>query len=608
MKRVLAAILAAALLTSAAGAYRVPNDDVSFGGAIHSVGINNDPEAQATALKQLGLFRGTNLGFELDRVMTRAEVAAMLVRYFGAEEAAAASAADCPFADVPDWARGYVGWLYQNGITKGVSATDYGAEQPVSGMQFAIFLSRALTGADDVMASGVLTLDESVRFGVAEISADMPRLSRGSAAALSVRALTLPYTRNGGQGTLAQQLIAQGLFSDAQFTVTMWNILNPAYSTDAEGVISVSLAGVTLSRCPLAGLQLDVRMSQDYDSTQPYLYAYRLENGALAIYQVDARTLEPTLIGTRPLPAGAVSIASDNYVMRLGEKDYLIEQYRLAGDDLARFGALLCWDGKALTEVLSADAYGGKAVTLQAEHRPRPSESGISYAAPLSSFTLRTTDAVWRVTQNGVVLLPPLPTGERIYEDERHVVILSEGGTLICADMTDGTEVDRYTVPSGSSLTRQDRWLYGEGGLFLVGQWYETEGAEGRLTRLTDKPVLVVETVRWGAMPSAPYALLGKSGTAAVQLALYAGGEDIILDSEKHKLSSLKITGGVDSALELTARNWADKGEYRYVVNGSTVRVLGYKPDNGTLSDAAQSKQCQKELARLRAAGVDVGE
>ena len=82
MKRILIATLAAAILTANASAYRVPHQDEG-GNIIRLEDANCDPQAQAEMLQKLGLFMGTDNGFELDRAMTRAEAAAMLCRFLG---------------------------------------------------------------------------------------------------------------------------------------------------------------------------------------------------------------------------------------------------------------------------------------------------------------------------------------------------------------------------------------------------------------------------------------------------------------------------------------------------------------------------------------------
>ena len=116
MKKFVSACLMAGLLTCAAGAAQVGTIDNNYPG---------DTEAQAQMLYDLGLFKGTDKGFALEKSMTRAEASVMLTRLLGAEKTALAGNWKHPFTDVPQWADKYVGWLYQNGLTKGVSATLY---------------------------------------------------------------------------------------------------------------------------------------------------------------------------------------------------------------------------------------------------------------------------------------------------------------------------------------------------------------------------------------------------------------------------------------------------------------------------------------------------
>ena len=84
MKSAVAASMAAALLTSAAGA-------ASF-------------TSSADALRDLGLFQGSDKGYELDRAADRAEAATMLVRLLGkeaeAKESWEASDSEFPFTDL----------------------------------------------------------------------------------------------------------------------------------------------------------------------------------------------------------------------------------------------------------------------------------------------------------------------------------------------------------------------------------------------------------------------------------------------------------------------------------------------------------------------------
>ena len=98
----------------------------------------------ALGLYDLGLFKGTDKGFELDRQLTRAEAAVMLVRLLGAEPEAIARNYGHPFTDVPSWADPYVGYLYQNGLTNGISKTEFGSGRPTTLDDYLTFMLRTL--------------------------------------------------------------------------------------------------------------------------------------------------------------------------------------------------------------------------------------------------------------------------------------------------------------------------------------------------------------------------------------------------------------------------------------------------------------------------------
>ena len=81
----------------------------------------------AVKLNTLGLFKGTDIGFELEREPTRLEGAVMFVRLLGGEEEALTQEYSHPFTDVPQWASPYVGFLYKHKLTKGIAATQFGS-------------------------------------------------------------------------------------------------------------------------------------------------------------------------------------------------------------------------------------------------------------------------------------------------------------------------------------------------------------------------------------------------------------------------------------------------------------------------------------------------
>jgi hypothetical protein len=118
MKKIITVLIALALcLTNAPTAAALAPDNLNASSSkITSDGINNVAEDQAEMFRSLGLFLGTDQGFELYRRMTRAEAGTLIVRFMGEEKAALAQNNRHPFRDVPSWADPYVGWLYKNNI------------------------------------------------------------------------------------------------------------------------------------------------------------------------------------------------------------------------------------------------------------------------------------------------------------------------------------------------------------------------------------------------------------------------------------------------------------------------------------------------------------
>lgn len=113
-----------------------------------SGGTISKNEDNAERLSQLGLFAGGSSGFELDRKPTRAEAAVMLVRMIGKEYEVSSGYYSHPFSDVPLWADQYVGYLYENRLTSGISANLYGPKQFISLNQYVTFVLRALGYSD----------------------------------------------------------------------------------------------------------------------------------------------------------------------------------------------------------------------------------------------------------------------------------------------------------------------------------------------------------------------------------------------------------------------------------------------------------------------------
>lgn len=99
---------------------------------------------EAETLKQINVFKGSGDGFELGREPTRLEGGIMFVRLLGGESEALEKNYSHPFKDVPSWASPYVGYLYKNDLTKGVSDTTFGSNDKMLAKSYITFVLRAL--------------------------------------------------------------------------------------------------------------------------------------------------------------------------------------------------------------------------------------------------------------------------------------------------------------------------------------------------------------------------------------------------------------------------------------------------------------------------------
>ena len=105
---------------------------------------------EAEILKELGLFKGDNTGFNLERHGTRVEAAVIIVRLLGMEEEALKFNYNHPFTDIPNWADPYIGYLYESKLTLGVGNNLYGSERDLTPEQFMTFCLRSLSYDDKI--------------------------------------------------------------------------------------------------------------------------------------------------------------------------------------------------------------------------------------------------------------------------------------------------------------------------------------------------------------------------------------------------------------------------------------------------------------------------
>lgn len=168
-------------------------------------------ESKAAALKSLGLFRGVSeTDFDLNRAPTRIEALVMLIRTLGKENEALNGYWWHPFTDVPEWANAYVGYAYLNGLTNGVSATEFGSGEASAAM-YLTFVLRALDYSD---TAGDFTWNDPYSLarqaGILPEGVDINNFWRADVATISYSALHAHL--KGSAVNLATRLINQQVF------------------------------------------------------------------------------------------------------------------------------------------------------------------------------------------------------------------------------------------------------------------------------------------------------------------------------------------------------------------------------------------------------------
>lgn len=469
MKKFVSACLMAGLLTCAAGAAQVGTIDNNYPG---------DTEAQAQMLYDLGLFKGTDKGFALEKSMTRAEASVMLTRLLGAEKTALAGNWKHPFTDVPQWADKYVGWLYQNGLTKGVSATLYGSQRNVTCGQYCIFLTRAHLDADSYQGTAFVDNDE-VR------QTDEEGFIRGDAVSLSARLLSTNYAKNGDESdrSVAEKLIDDGVFTAEQFKNAAWDVLSRDYSNDYQydgkwnliaSPFVCRIADVTVAQCPIDGVQ-------PVSGTDRYAQS-DMEQSDFILYRMDSKTMKLTQVLSLPQES------SVEYLGRAGETDYL-----LVYDRKTETYSLCSVHGDTVkTELTLTEAQQQAARTVYQSARGciictdettgyKLTETGVE--------PLGVAAGICRLTDNGMTVTQNCTADETVLTAYNWNGQKTDSYTISNAYQSDDAEVRKHCAPR--IIGSDGALLWGTAGL------YREEN--GRLVQVTDSPVISVKQDADGA-------------------------------------------------------------------------------------------------------------
>lgn len=469
MKKFVSACLMAGLLTCAAGAAQVGTINNNYPG---------DTEAQAQMLYDLGLFKGTDKGFALEKSMTRAEASVMLTRLLGAEKTALAGNWKHPFTDVPQWADKYVGWLYQNGLTKGVSATLYGSQHNVTCGQYCIFLTRAHLDADSYQGTAFVDNDE-VR------QTDEEGFIRGDAVSLSARLLSTNYAKNGDESdrSVAEKLIDDGVFTAEQFKNVAWDVLPRDYGNDYQydgkwnliaSPFVCRIADVTVAQCPIDGVQ-------PVSGTDRYAQR-NMEQSDFILYRMDSKTMKLTQVLSLPQES------SVEYLGRAGETDYL-----LVYDRKTETYSLCSVHGDTVkTELTLTEAQQQAARTVYQSARGciictdettgyKLTETGVE--------PLGVAAGICRLTDNGMTVTQNCTADETVLTAYNWNGQKTDSYTISNAYQSDDAEVRKHCAPR--IIGSDGALLWGTAGL------YREEN--GRLVQVTDSPVISVKQDADGA-------------------------------------------------------------------------------------------------------------
>ncbi len=209
-RKIIAVMLIAVLIFS----IQVPVFSDTAASSARDLTLQNE---YAQQLKELGLFKGvSDTNFDLNRAPTRVEATIMLIRLLGEEKTAQNGQYSHPFTDVPKWADSYIGYAYEKGLTKGVSATKFGTGT-ANAQMYLTYVLRALGYSDaeskDFTYENPFQLAYESKLLIS--SPDRNNFLRADAVAISHASLCANV--NNSECTLAESLIEKNVFSSEDY-------------------------------------------------------------------------------------------------------------------------------------------------------------------------------------------------------------------------------------------------------------------------------------------------------------------------------------------------------------------------------------------------------
>ena len=171
-------------------------------------------EENAAALNALGLFKGTENGFELEKSLTRAEAVTLLVRVLGKEAEAEKMGKTHPFTDVASWADGYISYAFEKGLTNGISDTLFGADDRMESNMYITFLLRAMGYEDGENKDFIWQMPYAFAgdLNMLPLGTELKDFTRKDAVTLTAAALFAKEKEK--DTTLSERLIREGVFTE----------------------------------------------------------------------------------------------------------------------------------------------------------------------------------------------------------------------------------------------------------------------------------------------------------------------------------------------------------------------------------------------------------
>lgn len=190
-------------------------------------GASLSEDDAAMRLYYLDLITGTgttatgSVTFDLHRDLSRLEGVVMAVRLMGLEAAAQNGSYTHPYADVPDWASGYVGVLYQSGLTEATADNRFRPGDPCSTDTFMAYMLHALgyrMNAGDYRLTTAASIARNI--GICVTGEDEP-LTRGGAVVAMYN--TLRTTMKKSTKMLSETLVDSGFLSYTDAVFLLWS-------------------------------------------------------------------------------------------------------------------------------------------------------------------------------------------------------------------------------------------------------------------------------------------------------------------------------------------------------------------------------------------------